>query len=74
VGAGLLAGDHRPVAMAEIDWARYAGQLRPLTGRDYDVQIEVERQRDEELWRAAKKEYVRREATRPPDDEDDTEW
>jgi hypothetical protein len=47
-----------------MDFARYAGQLRPLTARDAVTVLEVTRQTDEELLRAARKEYAQRQAER----------
>jgi hypothetical protein len=47
-----------------MDFSRYAGQLRPLTARDAVTVLEVTRQTDEELLRAARKEYRQRVAER----------
>jgi hypothetical protein len=42
--------------MTEMDFARYAGQLRPLTGRDMDLVAELERELIAELDRVLLKE------------------
>jgi hypothetical protein len=47
-----------------MDWSRYAGQLRPLTARDYTPIQAIEQETDEELLRAARKEYAVRAAAR----------
>jgi hypothetical protein len=48
-----------------IDWSRYKSQLRPLTAGDYNMIHAIERQTDEELLRAARKEYARRDGVHP---------
>jgi hypothetical protein len=47
-----------------MDFSRYAGQTRPWTASDAELVLEVERQTDEELFRAARKEYEQRKAGR----------
>jgi hypothetical protein len=45
--------------MTEMDFARYAGQLRPLTWRDMDLVAELERELIAELDRALLREKDR---------------
>jgi hypothetical protein len=49
-----------------MDFSRYAGQTRPWTASDAALVLEVERQTDEELLRAARKESAQRQAARRP--------